>query len=206
MSTVIAPLPSPFATAEVGAYMRHGCRELIFTLVGPSSLYRNAYGRAWITVSEVTAMRGEPLRLTTERYLPDTTHGRQSFTTAGRRQLEKVLLPALAAGRFADIWAAHHRAASDVERYAKSAAHAAAIASWWTLRREVAEMYSEGLLDIIEVRQDPHARPITIGTVGYDHRFTWSHVIARVHADGEPIGWMTTDGCIIPDDDLIKNI
>jgi hypothetical protein len=201
-------LPAPFDTAAPYAALEYGHRCVSLTLHQPGTIARNQYAIAWITVRELQPWRGEPLQVLTERRRTMDAQ-RESFTTAGRQAVAAMLLPAIARYGFDRWWTDNHRRKiEDHDRCADQAGAARRAAAWWDQRAMITRGYAERYLDTrpIPAYELAGRRELTQRIVAADGRLIREPVIARIvmASDGEPVGWMTKAGDLIPDDRILE--
>ncbi len=193
-------LPAPYDTAQASAGLEYRRRHITLTLTGPGQLHRCAYELAWLTISEREPWAGEPLWLSATRRAPGDTWSRILFTDRARTALAAQLVPVIARHGFGTWWAQLHQA-RPVD-HTRQADTAAGIATWWTDRQDLTDWYAAGHVHLTPITGDDRPRVLTVDP---GHRsITSAEIAARAWRDGEHVGWLTTDGALIPLDHPIR--
>ena len=195
-------LAEPFASATVTAGIERRRRTVTFTLTEPGTLYRNAYERAWLEVSESDTWSGEATWVSATRRPPGATWAREPFTGKAREALRALLLPAVNRYGFGCLWAETFTARSAYRGCSEMAAEADRMARWWRDRDDLQHLVADGAVVYVPVGMDAYRRrqEHTVMTVEVDRRVSFEPVVAEVLAGGERVGWLTAKGAVVPDD------
>jgi hypothetical protein len=186
--------------ADVYPSTDYGRRSISWTLRPPGGvLHRNTYCWAWLTVREDVAWRGEPLHLLTERRAEEHTM-RDNFTSKGREALAAEILPPLARYGFDRLWTQLHRLRVRPDGATRQAESLAADAKWWAHAAELQQMHADGALEFIPLprleigKREPMVRiPVKPG-----YHSSFATPACKALLGDEQVGWMTTEGEIIP--------
>lgn len=202
-------LAEPYASAETVASIRYGCRSITLTLPGPSTLHRNRFARAWLEVTERRAWGAEAW-ISAQRYAVDGSHVRSSFTDAGRRAIERDVLPAVHRYGFGQWWEELHQGRTEgprmnIERAKDQAKKARRVVKWWDELAVLLSAHQAGLVELRQVIPDRNHRGRTVLVVDRYGAVERIPCMAFAYLDGEHVGWLTERADIVPVDDLIAD-
>lgn len=186
-------LPAPFDAAEVRADVKNGQRKITLTLPPDGVLHRCRYQRAWIELVEREPWSGDPTLMAT-RHLRHTGH--DWFTDAATRRIVEDLMPPVFRYGWARWWDELHRRRTPHLDPKEMADHASRIRRWWLLLDNLQRAYAAGhitLDPIRDVRDAPRQRQLDVWG-----NATREPVIAAAIQRGEPVGWLTERGDLVP--------
>lgn len=183
--------------APAATFGYNGCRELIWTIVGPAELHRNAFERAWIEVTEGEPMKGEPLWDRAYRRT-DPRSMRERFTDRAQKLIHGELIPKIARD-FGERWERAHMPAASPESFREAAEAERTRVRWYERAAELTEMYSMGLLQVrppeIPDRFTCLANQVRI-LRQYDRGSGTTDRAGDCYLDGELVGYLTRLGVV----------
>ena len=212
-------------TTSTYASVRHGRRVLSWTLTAPEGgappIHRNAWGWAHIEVTEQVMFKGEPLSLSATRRDGVTVWPDKNFTAAGREALKAELLPWVARSGFERLWNEMRQGRveegricgrNEVERARERAADAARAARWYNDQADILALYATGECTIealptgaAHTTTERDARKVAMMDSGDRLHPSITTALAKLHFNGEHVGWLSESGDPIPlDDDLAR--
>lgn len=194
-------LPAPFADLRASAHTEYGRRKVSWALSEPGELYRCRYKAAWVEISEGNPWRGEPLWLSAHRRTGQTCV-RESFTDKARQSLHDALVPPVARYGFDRLWWELHRVQTTVDR--SNEAHALRVVEWWRAQADLAEMHRAGEVTFVSAVRDRGVEHRERVVPTHGHGSHWEPIAAQAFVDGEPVGWVTTHGQLIPDGSILE--
>lgn len=204
-------LPVPFAECRPGPYFEYGKRTVCWSLKAPGVLHRNQFSMAWFDITERQPFKGEPLWLTATRRPPDANHARVPFTDPARDALSRTLLPVVARYGFDRWWTELHQAKTTAmaDSNERGRAHALQVVAWYDVQAELVAMHAEGLLELRPLTTEQASRghgngytvdiPQSRGTTTCSQRAGGS-----LWLNGEQVGWLGTDGTLLPPQGLLR--
>jgi hypothetical protein len=199
-------LPAPFDMAELGAGLESGQRYVSWTLTRPTTLYRNRFFLAVIEIIEGELWRGEPLRLSADRWA-NKRADRAPFTAAGRDDLQRLLVPPVARYGFSRLWTRVHGEHQYLKVDDARAAVDAALceATWWEAVAVLRELHAGGHLAFRPLRHvDGQPRRQLVAHHRRRSSPTYDEVVGEAFHGGEHVGWLTVDGLVVPDGSLLE--
>lgn len=204
MTAMLAELPAPWNEAGASAWTTSGYRKLVLDLTGPGTLHRNRYQRAVLEFQETRPWSGEARRGSGWRYADPGVSTRDPWTPGALDRLNAELLPVLNTGdRFATWWAqlTADRGGRSAAGMLEAAAEADRIATWFRNAAELHAMNAAGHLTF-RARPNPmttaelHAARVEVHHPGT--RCTYEQIAADALLDGEPVGYLTSEGVLVP--------
>lgn len=208
MSTAVVEraleLPEPFTGIEPGAWTGYGKRKLTFQLTEPGRFARNDYDTLYVEVIEQRPFTGEPLYVTAQRTQARNGHHRQALTDAAHKALGAALLPPIARYGFSRAWldAYARRMAKEASGAAWEQRRLAAERRWWADYATLTQMMADGIVELVPIEVAPHERRPTVTKLPtYGHRPpSYESIYAEARVDGELVGYMTSEGSLVPPD------
>jgi hypothetical protein len=198
-------MPVYLAGAELSAHLDRGSRKLTWELTAGdevTSLYQNAYYRAWVTVTEQVLLAGEPLHVWSERQTsPPPGWSREAFTERARVRIRDEVGSWLLEGDdiFDRLWTPAHRASITTERSVDALAQLERDRVWWEAKHLLEVQYTLGQLSVDPV-VDRHLHQTSVRVSDYWQRGTYDRrvVVARLMLGNLLVGWLTDGGDVIP--------
>lgn len=186
--------PAQFSHATIGVNVTRGCRSIHLNVPGPGVLRRNTFSHAWIEIRESRPWSSEPATIGATRRR-GASYAREGFTDAARRHIVDTLGPVVARYGFDQAWRELHQAKTRDLDIAPAHDQALRDAAWWQLLGELNAMWQAGDLELTVAERR------TVVHLGRDRRAV--EVVCEACRDGHRVGWMTDDGDLVPEDDLI---
>lgn len=183
---------------ERASIFEHSRRVISWSTMKPGEILRNSFQAAWVEVWEMEQWKGEPLWLGASRRTSNSSYVRSGFTDRARKTLHEVIVPAVARHGFGRLW---EQGFDPVKGYSdRQLDEAEKYLLWCQQRRELEELFREGMIELRPVSRQANGRTHQQVSVYHGIRTNGSlqSVSAEARLDGEQIGWLTDRGVLVP--------